>query len=328
MERDKTLLGCLEARRGEFCSGEELAKELGATRAAIWKRVNALREQGHAIEAVRNRGYRLLPESDALSPEGIRKYLNSDGSEFRIEVVDEIDSTNLELRRRAGRGEPGNLALIARRQTGGMGRRGRAFYSPDSGLYLSLLLRPRSAPASVAERYTMIAAIAVCEAIEATTGRAPQIKWVNDVLIDGRKVCGILTEAQYEAEERAVEYAVVGIGVNLYAPEGGWPKELEGIVDAAYPERRGDGKNRFAAELLNRFAARRGADEGGLYGADNLGAYRARLIARRRAATLTSPEGTRPVRILGIDDRYRLVVEFQDGSRAALDWGEISVRPE
>ncbi|MBR0225145.1 MAG: biotin--[Thermoguttaceae bacterium] len=325
MESNKTLLDYLEARRGEFCSGEELADALGITRAAVWKRIKALEAKGLLISAIPNRGYMLRRETDVTSVEGISKYLHGAATSLRLEVVDETGSTNLDLRERGERGEPGSLALIARRQTAGRGRRGRRFFSPDSGVYLSLLLRPEETPATRATRYTTVAGLAVCEAIEATSDAPARIKWVNDVLVRGRKVCGIMTEAQVGLENGMLGYAVVGIGVNLYRPQGGYPEELRGIAGEVYESPRGDGKNRFVAELLNRFMSRlNAADE-----QDDLNQYRRRLLAQGRVGTVCLPGGARrQARLLDVDEEYRLIVEYPDGTRATLSSGEVSVHPE
>ena len=320
---EKTLLDYLEERRGEFCSGEELSQALGVTRATIWNRVKELRERGYEIASVRNCGYRLAPDSDVLTVEGIAKGLSSDCAGLSIELVNETGSTNLDLRTEAERGAADGRVLIARRQTSGRGRRGRAFFSPESGLYLSMLLRPSETSATIATRYTTAAALAVCEAIEATTDKSPRIKWVNDVLIDGRKVCGILTEAQVGLENGLVEYAVVGVGIDLYRPKVAIPKELREVVGFVFDEARGGRLNRFAAEFLNRFTSRRLAGNA----SDDLEEYRRRLLAQGREGDVLFGTDRRRVKILDVDEDYRLIVETEDGTREALSSGEVSVRP-
>ena len=321
---EKTVLDYLEARRGEFCSGEELSRELGVTRATVWNRVQALRARGYEIASVRNRGYRLAADSDALTLEGIEKLLNADCAGLSVEIVDETGSTNLDLREAAERGASDGRVLIARRQTGGRGRRGRRFFSPESGLYLSMLLRPSETPAAIAIRYTTTAALAVCEAIEATSSKSPRIKWVNDVMIDGLKVCGIMTEAQIGLENGLVEHAVVGVGVNLYRPKEGTPSELRGIAGYVFDETQGWRLNRFAAEFLNRFTRRRLANDA----EDDLKEYRRRLLAQGREGDVLFGAKKRRAKIIDVDDEYRLIVEYPDGTREALSSGEISVRPD
>ena len=324
MSAEKTLLDYLEERRGEFCSGEELARELGVTRATIWNYVEKLRARGYDVASVRNCGYRLAPDSDALTVEGVAKGLSRECAGLSLDVVDETGSTNLDLREEAERGAADGRVLFARRQTGGRGRRGRRFFSPESGLYVSMLLRPAETSASIAIRYTTIAALAVCEAIEATSSKTPRIKWVNDVMIDGLKVCGIMTEAQIGLESGLVEYAVVGVGVNLYRPKEETPSELRGVAGFVFDEARGGLLNRFAAEFLNRFTLRWLAGDA----EDDLKEYRRRLLAQGREGDVLRFSGKRRAKIVDVDEEYRLIVEYPDGTREALSSGEISVRPE
>ena len=164
-------------------SGEELAAGLSLSRAAVWKAVEQLRAEGYLIESAPRRGYRLLSKSDVLSATGLEKYLDAPG--LRLRYVPEIGSTNTALKELANRGEAAGLALAAGRQSAGRGRMGRSFYSPeDTGVYLSLLLRPRM-PAAEATRITACAAVAVAETLEELSGRPAQIKWVNDVFVAG-----------------------------------------------------------------------------------------------------------------------------------------------
>ena len=197
------VLGFLWKAQDDYISGAELARRLGVSRTAVWKAMGQLRAQGYLIESVTNKGYRLSPCSDVLSAAGVEKYLKTQS--LSIRVVDEVDSTNSVLKRMAAEGAPQGSVLIAERQSAGRGRMGRSFYSPPgTGLYMSLLLRP----CMEAQRATLVttsAAVAVAEAIERLAGEAAQIKWVNDVLFHGRKVCGILTEAGMDFESGMID---------------------------------------------------------------------------------------------------------------------------
>ena len=187
MTTKETLLSLLESQQGSFFSGEELAQELQVSRAAVWKAVNALRQEGFAIDAVTNRGYCLLPGGDVLSAQGIKKYLKQD---FQISVSPAVDSTNAVLRSLAEQGAPEGTVVIAGEQSRGRGRCGRSFYSPgDTGVYLSLLLRPIHATPKQTVMLTAAAAAAMCQAMETVGGVSPQIKWVNDIFLHGKKVC-------------------------------------------------------------------------------------------------------------------------------------------
>lgn len=316
------LLELLQESRGTYLSGEEIATRLHVSRAGVWKAVRALRGEGYAIDAVPNRGYCLAEGSDVLSAQGISQYLY--GAEgLRIEVCERVGSTNTIVRDRAEHGEAEGLVLIAGEQTAGRGRLDRTFYSPaGTGLYISLLLRPAQFTAAQAVRVTTAAAVAVCEALEEVAGVRVGIKWVNDVYIGGKKVCGILTEAALSLENNCLRYVVPGIGINLYPPQGGFPPELQNIACAALPAPVADGKNRLAAAFLrNFFRYYRTLDTG-----DYLAAYRARSLAIGREVDVIDARGRRRALALGLDDDCHLLVRYEDGSEALLSAGEISIR--
>lgn len=311
----------LEAHRGAYLSGEALAEQLSVSRNAVWKAIRALREAGYPIDARPNCGYALSPGCRILSAHSVARHLRAPG--VRLQVVGEVDSTNACIRRAADAGEPEGLVLIASAQTAGRGRRGRRFYSPaGSGLYMSALLRPKLA-AQDAVLMTTLAAVAVAEAVEAACGRPAAIKWVNDVYVDGKKVCGILTEASLDCESGALAYAVVGIGINLTLPDA-LPPELQDIMGAAFaggqPE--GDAASRLAADVWNRFfSAYRRLPETGF-----LEAYRARSFLIGQDIDVLRPSGPVPARAIGIDAHAGLVVRYPDGTQETLSSGEVSVR--
>lgn len=318
MTKDR-VLECLWAHADESLSGEELAARLSLSRTAVWKAVEQLRAEGYCIESAPRRGYRLLSKSDVLSQAGIRRHLKTEG--LRLRYYDEIGSTNTALKELANAGEPAGLALIAGRQSAGRGRMGRSFYSPgDTGVYLSLLLRPRL-PAAEATGLTACAAVAVAETLEELSGRKAQIKWVNDVFMDGKKVCGILTEASLDCESGLVNYAVVGIGVNALTPPGGFPPELREIAGSVFPERRlPELRCRIAAGILDRLWA----FCGGPQMADCWQAYRARSFVLGREVELLLP-GREPeqARVLELERDYALRVRLPDGSERRVQSGEV-----
>jgi len=314
-------LTLLESRRGSFVSGEEAARELSVTRAAVWKAVKALCQEGYPIDAVPNRGYCLSEAGDVLSAQGIAKYLNP---ELRPTVHKSVDSTNAALRALAEQGAAEGTVVLAGAQSRGRGRYGRQFYSPaGTGVYLSILLRPAGDPQQTV-LLTAAAAAAMCQAMEALGVEHPQIKWVNDIFLHGKKVCGILSEASFSLETGAPEYVVVGAGINVYAPAGGFPAELADIAGAVWDTPVPDGKNKLAAEFLNRFwAMYRSGDP-----ADFLEDYRRRSLVVGKPVTVLSGEARRKALALGIDDRCRLRVRFEDGQEQALSYGEVSILPE
>ncbi|MGN0976444.1 MAG: biotin--[acetyl-CoA-carboxylase] ligase [Faecousia sp.] len=323
MTTKEKLLELLEANKGAYFSGEEIAQKLCVSRAAVWKAVNALREEGYCIDAVTNKGYCLSEHTDILSPQGIRKYLKPAYQGMELTVLPEAASTNALLREKANQGAPEGCAVIANQQTAGRGRCGRQFYSPrETGIYMSVLLRPVRYAPQQAVRLTAAAAVTMCEAIEAVSGESAQIKWVNDIFVRGKKVCGILTEASFGLESGALEYAVLGVGVNVYPPKEGFPKELEAIAGAIYDSARSDGKNRLAGEFLNRFLDCYNAPERTEY----IAAYRSRSLAVGKQVTVYSGNRTRSAYAYGVDDECRLLVRYENGETESLSYGEIRIK--
>ena len=199
---------------------------------------------------------------------------------------------------------------------------GRSFFSPaGTGLYLSLLLRPTAWEPTRAAQLTAAAAAAMCEAIRQVTGKEPGIKWVNDLLLDGKKICGILTEASFSMESGVLEYAVLGLGVNVYLPEGGFPGQLGEIAGAVLDTPGEDVRNRIAGEFLNRFL------DGYEHPEDRhfLDVYRRRSIAVGREVTVLSGGWERRAFAFGLDDDCRLLVRYPDGTEQALSYGEIRI---
>lgn len=322
METQKTLYSLLADSGEEYLSGAEIAAALGITRAAVWKRIRKLESEGYAIEAVPNRGYRLAG-SDVVSEETLRKYLGDDADRFHLQVVSTITSTNTVLKSRAAE-SPEFSAIVAGCQTAGRGRIGRSFFSPaDSGVYLSILLRP-DLQARDAVRITTAAAVAACRAIEECTEEVPSIKWVNDVFVRGRKVCGILTEGSVNLETGGLDWAVCGIGLNVYEPEGGFPEELSSIAGAICRERSDDCRSKLAAAFLKAFAE--------LY--DNLdkpsfaSEYRARCFLLGKPIRVLKPTGAVDAVALDVDSECGLLVRYDDGTTEVLQSGEVSVRPQ
>ena len=223
MSTKDTVLALFEKNKGFFISGERIAEELNISRTAVWKAVKKLQSEGYEINAVTNRGYCLDKESDVLTVRGIRSQLDENCKNLRPEVFVRVDSTNTKCIEKAEKGEPEGYVAIAGSQSAGRGRRGKAFFSPaESGIYMSILFRPEGLTENQVLHFTTMAAAAVSEAIETVSGKKAEIKWVNDIFIDGKKVCGILSEASYGIQTGKLEYVIVGIGINAYEPSGGF----------------------------------------------------------------------------------------------------------
>ncbi len=224
---EELILAFLAEAADEFVSGEAISGKLGLSRAAVWKHVDALRGQGYRIEAVPARGYRLVAIPDRLGPLEIGPLLSTHDLGQVLHCADELPSTNDRARELADAGAGHGEVVVAECQTAGRGRRGRSWASPAGrNLYLSVILRPALPPQRATE-LTLVASIAACDACR-RAGVEAGIKWPNDVLVDGRKVAGILTELS--AEPDVVHWVVVGIGVNLNAAASDFPEEVRAIA--------------------------------------------------------------------------------------------------
>lgn len=308
--------------RGGYLSGEEAAGLLGVSRNAVWKAVSALKADGYNIEAVTNRGYKLIDSGDVLSAAEIEKHLGPLSERLKIAVKSTVTSTNILLKEKAALGAPEGTVLAATEQTAGRGRFTRSFFSPsESGVYFSVLLRPKLS-AENAALITTAAAVAVAETAETLSGRKAEIKWVNDVLIEGRKISGILTEAALNLESGELDYAILGIGLNVYEPDGGFPPEIANTAGAIFNERGAGLRSRITAEVLERFFKYYDSLDERLF----LNSYRERCIVIGKQITVLSGGGSRPALALGVDDNCRLNVKYPDGKEEYLSSGEISVR--
>lgn len=248
----------------------------------------------------------------------ISSHLEYDG--IAVDTLECIASTNDEMKRRATGGTDEIAVLIAESQTKGKGTKGRSFFSPDgSGCYMSILLRP---PYSAEEctLLTTIAAVATAEAIEKFTDNSAQIKWVNDIYVGRKKVAGILTEAALSKNGSVLEYAVVGIGINLSEPQGGFPEEIKDIASTINLDLKK--KNEFIAEIINRFVAHYKK----LRFREYLREYRERLFFIGETVRVTQGESSFEAKAVDIDDMCHLIVKTDSGETKTLFAGEITVR--
>lgn len=315
------VLTCLEQGKGAFLSGEALAQQLGVSRNAVWKAIKALEAQGYAIEGVTKKGYRLAAGCSILSAASVQRYCSSAISQ--VEFHSSIDSTNNRAKELAAQGCAAGTLVVADRQTAGRGRQGRPFYSPaGSGVYFSVVLRPSFQLADITA-VTSFAAVCTAQAIEEVFSTPVQIKWVNDVFAKGRKCCGILTEASILPESGGIDYIVVGIGVNVTAPEGGFPGEValvaqalcEGDPDAC------DGRARLAARAASLLAE--GAED--IPAKPHLEEYRRRSLLDGRSVTVEQGHERFRALVLGVNDDLTLQVQLEDGSQRALSHGEVHI---
>jgi BirA family biotin operon repressor/biotin-[acetyl-CoA-carboxylase] ligase len=304
-------------------SGEELARRLGCSRAAVWKHVAALRRAGYRIEPSHARGYTLVASPDRLGPSELLPRLTGRWREIVWRA--ELDSTQRLARERARAGAPEGTVVIAETQTAGRGRLGRSWHSPPgTNLYCTVVVRPPRPPA-VVPQLGLVAGVAVADAVRDTIDRAPAIKWPNDVLVDGRKVAGILTELEGEAER--VTFVLIGIGVNVNLEAGAFPAELAGTATSL---RAASGamvdRAAFAARLLGALEARYGQFLAGGFAAIRP-ALEAPAFLTRRDVRVSGPDAAVGGRVSGVDDDGALLLVTDGGAPTRVLAGEVTLRP-
>lgn len=311
----------LENHKGTYISGGQLAENLGVSRNSIWKAIKSLEKNGYEINAVPNRGYCLEKQNDILSSFSIYQHLNSN---LDIHVYPVVSSTNTVLKEMAEQGSPEGTVIIAEEQTAGKGRMGKSFYSPSkTGIYVSILLRP-TISAEDSLFLTTSAAVATAKAIEDVCEKTADIKWVNDIYIDNKKVCGILTEGAFNVETGQLDYAIVGIGINICFPENGFPDDIKNIATAVF-DKQTDSTNKrsiliahlldYFMEYYKNFNSKQYVDE-----------YINRSMILGREINIIDGDKTIPATAMEIDQKCRLKVQLNDGSNRWLSSGEVSIR--
>lgn len=322
MTTKEQLLALLDQNRGKFISGEEIASMLNVSRGAVWKAIKSLQTEGYQIDAVTNKGYCLAENTDLLSEPVLRKYLSERASNLHVEVYKQLSSTNDAVKERVPQGFSDERVILAEYQTRGRGRKNRDFFSPEgTGIYFSLLLHPKIS-VSDSTLITTAAAVAVAQVIEKFSGELAQIKWVNDVFLRGRKVAGILTEAGISLETGGLDYVIVGIGINIYEPEGGFPESLAHVATAIFDHReeKRNVRNYLAAEVINQFIDY--CDR--LPNRAFLEDYRKRSLVIGKDIMVLGKED-RKARALDIDDACHLKVRYENGEEETLYGGDISI---
>ena len=248
MSVKQNVIALLEENRSKVISGQELANQLHVSRAAIWKAIKTLKEEGSNIEATPNKGYVLLENSDVLSKQGIAYYLTEEIDIFSYKT---IDSTNTQMKKLAINGGKNHSVIVSEEQSAGRGRFGRSFYSPaQKGVYMSVLLKTGDSLQN-ATMITIKTAVAVRRAIAKLYDIEVAIKWVNDLYYRGKKVCGILSEAISDFESGMIEAIIIGIGINVSTDN--FPLEIASIATSLGLQEAN--RNQFIAEILNQLFA-------------------------------------------------------------------------
>ena len=320
----KHLLALLETSRGRSISGEHIAKQLKVSRNAVWKAIQELKKEGYRIQAVTNKGYCLCEDNDILSVQGMLPFLVSKSSADRVIIHTLLASTNQSAKELAVAGAEHGTVIIADGQTAGRGRYGRQFHSPPGkGIYMSFILHPAHLKLKTPTLITAFAAVAVCEAIEAVTKKAPRIKWVNDIYVDEKKICGILTEAVTDLESGGIQWVVVGIGINFSTPDIDFPEAIRQVAGSIFPNGQPTTtRNHLIAEVINRVLER-----GDRFNEDEiLDRYRERLLMLGKKVFVVGAQETYEATAIDIDQDGRLIVKKESGEVQSLYAGEISIR--
>ncbi len=314
----------LAAGPGGHVSGVALARQLDVSRVAVWQHMEKLRAAGFAFEGVRARGYRLAAQPAALSAPLIAAHLRGHGRDCPLTLLDEVDSTNEEAARQLAAGRPAPFAILARRQTQGRGRLGRAWHSADNGnLYASFAFRPRLAPVRM-QTFTLWMGVNICELVANFCHAAPGLKWPNDLLFSGRKAGGMLTEARMDADE--IRDLVFGLGLNVNSPAAAWPRELAGrAISLAEHTGAPLDLNHLAAALIGRVLLAYDRFLDGTFAETFADLWNTYDVLRGQPVTvLQGPERVSGT-ALGIDDEGALVLRNAKGRTHRFRAGEVTL---
>ena len=308
-----------------YISGQQLCQQFQVSRTAVWKVIEQLKKEGYKIEAVRNKGYHLVESVDVLSKVEIESQLETRWAGRPVVYYDEIDSTNTRAKELGDKGEFANhgTLFVADRQVAGKGRRGRAWESPSgSSISMTILLHPDMLPNKASE-LTLIMALAVEEGVEKVTGLKPGIKWPNDIILSGKKICGILTEMSAEIDY--INYVVIGVGINVNMEV--FPEEIEKVATSLKIET-GDEVKRadLVAAIMESFEKfyeifMETQDLSGV-----MDHYNGLLLNRNQKVRVLEPGHEYEAMALGINSLGELIVRLEDGEEREVYAGEVSVR--
>ncbi|WJM06313.1 biotin--[acetyl-CoA-carboxylase] ligase [Paenibacillus sp. PK1-4R] len=322
MTKHEDLLHMLLNAEGRFVSGEEISRNLSISRTAVWKHVNKLRDMGYEFEAVSRKGYRLVTKPDSIDATALQLALNTTVFGRKAVLLTSTLSTQGDVLKLAEQGQAEGAVVIAEEQTGGRGRFGRQWFSPPGkGIWMSVLLRP-DLPLQHTPQLTLLTGVAVCRAVRACSGADAGIKWPNDLLIDGRKVCGILLESTVEDHE--VRYCIAGIGVDVNFDPEDYPDDLTEIATSLKMETgQSVDRTKLTAAILTELEQLYF-----LYQKEGFGVisalWEALSVSMNREITVTNPHGVIEGKAIGLDPSGALIVEKHDGEHTLIISGEIS----
>ena len=322
MSTKLNVLAELENSGDNYISGERLAEKLGVSRNSIWKAVNALREDGITIEASPNNGYKLSPKYSTVYQQNVEKYLNTTEFGRNLICMKTVDSTNTYAKQLAHDGSVHGTTVVSEMQTQGRGRLGRKFESPNgTGLYMSIILK-NNLKSETSQLITSCTATAVAEAVDKICGTSAQIKWVNDIFLNDKKICGILTEASLSFETGTLNYAVIGIGINVYSIKNKFSDELRGTASSIEDET-GIRVNRsqLCAEILNCLEKNIAEMESRKF----IQEYKKRSCITGHEVMVIKGNTERKAYAFDIDESACLKVRYEDGTEETLNSGEARI---
>lgn len=306
-----------------YISGQELCNRFGVSRTAVWKAINQLKEAGYEIEAQQNKGYRLMAAPDLMTEAEIKSLMHTDWVAKEVLYFDTIDSTNIKAQELAEKGYQSGTLVVADKQESGKGRRGRSWVSPSgTGIFMTLMIKPDINPNN-ASMLTLVAALAVAKAITSVTGEEALIKWPNDIVINGKKVCGILTEMN--AQFDYINHIVVGIGINVHNES--FPEEISQMASSLMIEAGGKRFHRaqIIAETMSYFEQYYDT----FLKTQDLSAlvreYDELLVNRNKSVRVLDPKEPFDGKAMGITSKGELIVDTWE-SRKLVSSGEVSVR--
>lgn len=329
MKTRDAVMNMLAAERTNngFISGQQLAAHCGISRQAVWKAVKTLRKKGARIEAVTNKGYCLRTGGGILCNDTVAALI-PETMHARIFVYESLDSTNAEAKRMCAEScdvhSLDGTVIVAAKQTAGRGRSGRSFFSPDNtGLYLSLIYVPKNG-ITAPSLLTAMAAVGVCRALIDVYNVECGIKWVNDIFLRGKKVCGILTEGVTNFETGSIDCVIVGIGINILPVE--LPPDIVAVAGSVLEDKNADSKrNELAASVTTHVLSLYRANDF----SDAMSEYRARSVLMGKKVVVHPAVDKSDIMyeavVRGITDDAKLVVETADGLVKALESGEVSI---
>lgn len=308
-----------------YVSGEELSNKLQVSRTAIWKYIKQLKAMGYVIESQTKKGYKLLDSPDSLLAYEIGEGLNTEFIGSNIDFLEQVDSTNLYAKRIAEKGFSDGTVILANEQLKGKGRLGRSWTSPkDKGIWMTIMLKPNINPAQAA-KVTLLTACAVNKAIEDNCDIKSKIKWPNDIICNGKKLCGILTEMNAELDE--IHYLIVGIGINVNLDIEEFPEELHSTATSIKIEKGIDvSRKELVKSILNNFEVyyKTFLKTGSI--SQFISEYREKSAVIGRDVNIISSTVKFKGRVLDISEEGQLLVQLEDGSIKEVISGEVSIR--